>query len=63
MQVWDRSNQGSWHLFGHSHGKLQGIGLSFDVGVDCTEFTPLSLEQVATKMALLTKSAAGSGEK
>jgi calcineurin-like phosphoesterase family protein len=54
MQVWDRSNQGSWHLFGHSHGKLKGIGLSFDVGVDCTEFTPLSLEMVAAKMAHLT---------
>jgi calcineurin-like phosphoesterase family protein len=53
MQVWDRSNQGSWHLFGHSHGKLKGIGLSFDVGVDCTEFTPLSLDTVAAKIARL----------
>ena len=56
MQVWDRSNQGSWHLFGHSHGKLKGIGLSFDVGVDCTEFRPLSLEEVASRMAQLAKS-------
>lgn len=55
MQVWDRSNQGSWHLFGHSHGKLKGIGLSFDVGVDCTGFKPLSLEEVASRMARLTK--------
>jgi calcineurin-like phosphoesterase family protein len=53
MQVWDRSNHGAWHLFGHTHGKLKGIGLSFDVGVDCTEFTPLSLERVASKMANL----------
>jgi calcineurin-like phosphoesterase family protein len=53
MQVWDRSNYGSWHLFGHSHGKLKGIGLSFDVGVDCTEFTPLPLEAIAAKMAHL----------
>ena len=53
MQVWERSNYGSWHLFGHSHGKLKGIGLSFDVGVDCTEFMPLSLEAVASKMAHL----------
>jgi calcineurin-like phosphoesterase family protein len=53
MQVWDRSNHGSWHLFGHSHGKLKGIGLSFDVGVDCTDFMPLSLEEVALKMAHL----------
>lgn len=51
MQVWERSNQGSWHLFGHSHGKLKGVGLSIDVGVDCTAFTPLSLNEVASKMA------------
>ena len=56
MQVWDRSNHGSWHLFGHSHGKLKGIGLSFDVGMDCTEFTPLSLEAVASKMMALAGS-------
>lgn len=55
MQVWDRSNYGAWHLFGHSHGKLKGIGLSFDIGVDCTEFTPLSLEEVTSKMAQRTK--------
>jgi calcineurin-like phosphoesterase family protein len=53
MQVWDRSNHEAWHLFGHSHGKLKGIGLSFDVGVDCTEFRPLSLEEVAARMALI----------
>lgn len=53
MQVWDRSHYGSWHLFGHSHGTLKGIGLSFDVGVDCTDFAPLPLEVVASKMANL----------
>jgi calcineurin-like phosphoesterase family protein len=55
MQVWDRSNQGSWHLFGHSHGKLKGVGLSLDIGVDCTDFIPWSLEDVSAKMAGLTK--------
>jgi calcineurin-like phosphoesterase family protein len=55
MQVWDRSNQGSWHLFGHTHGRLKGIGLSFDVGVDCTEFTPLSLDEVASKMSKIPR--------
>jgi calcineurin-like phosphoesterase family protein len=54
LQVWERSNHGSWHLFGHTHGKLKGIGKSFDVGVDCTDFVPLSLEQVAEKMSHLT---------
>ena len=57
MRVWDRSNHGSWHLFGHSHGKLKGIGLSFDVGVDCTDFMPLALETVASQIADLTTSA------
>jgi calcineurin-like phosphoesterase family protein len=55
MQVWERSNHGSWHLFGHTHGRLKGAGLSFDVGVDCADFTPLSLEAVASKMNTLLK--------
>jgi calcineurin-like phosphoesterase family protein len=63
MQVWDRSNQGSWHLFGHSHGRLQGIGLSVDVGVDCTEFEPLSLEAVRSRMAQLTNTLTRSEDK
>ena len=54
LQVWERSNHGSWHLFGHTHGRLKGIGKSFDVGVDCTDFTPLSLDEIAEKMRRLT---------
>ena len=53
MQVWERSQHGSWHLFGHTHGKLKGIGKSFDVGVDCTDFAPLSLDSIAEKMTHL----------
>ena len=54
MQVWELSNHGAWHLFGHTHGKLKGIGMSLDVGVDCTDFVPLSLDEVAEKMTHLT---------
>ena len=54
MQVWELSNHGSWHLFGHSHGKLKGMGKSFDVGVDCTDFVPLSLDKGAERMTHLT---------
>ena len=53
MQVWERSQHGSWHLFGHTHGKLKGIGKSFDVGVDCTDFAPVSLDGIAEKMTHL----------
>ena len=34
MRVWPRSHRNSWHLYGHSHGKLEPIGKSLDVGVD-----------------------------
>ena len=34
MRTWPKSHYGTWHLFGHSHNKLEGWGKSFDVGVD-----------------------------
>jgi len=51
MRSWDRSHYATWHLFGHHHGKLLSYGLSFDVGMDCWEFAPVSLERVKKKMA------------
>lgn len=53
LRSWDRSHYGSWHLFGHHHGKLEPYGMSFDIGVDCWNFFPVSLEQVREKMATL----------
>lgn len=50
MRVWNKSHFNSWHLYGHSHGTLEGQGKSFDVGVDCWNFTPISIEQVAREM-------------
>lgn len=47
---WERKHYGSWHLFGHSHGKTINNGLSMDVGVDCNNFTPVSLDEVAKRM-------------
>lgn len=45
-RVWNKSHYGSWHLFGHSHGKLEPIGKSWDVGVDTNNFFPLSLDDI-----------------
>jgi len=50
MRVWESSHHGSWHLFGHSHGGLEPHGCSFDVGVDCSAFTPINYESVKTRM-------------
>ena len=47
---WPHSYHGSWHLFGHVHGREPGVGLSMDVGVDANNFTPVSFEQVTERM-------------
>jgi len=48
MRVWNQSHRGSFHLYGHSHGTLPDDpnSKSFDVGVDCHDFMPISLERV-----------------
>jgi calcineurin-like phosphoesterase family protein len=52
MRVWNKSHRGAWHLYGHSHGSLPDLNTSksFDVGVDCHNYTPLSFEQVKAIM-------------
>jgi len=46
MRTWPQSHRGSWMLYGHSHGMLpdDGTTLSFDVGVDCWDYKPVSLK-------------------
>lgn len=53
MRSWEKSHYGAWHLYGHHHGLLAPYGLSFDVGVDCWDYYPVSLEQVKEKMDTL----------
>ena len=50
-RVWNKSHYGSWHLFGHSHGRLEPIGKSWDVGIDANSYgPPLSLDQITEIM-------------
>ena len=51
LRVWPRSHYNTWHVYGHSHGKLPPIGKSWDVGVDNNDFYPLSFEQLVEIMA------------
>lgn len=51
LRTWHHDLRGSWHLYGHSHGKLPSYGKSFDIGVDSWNFKPLSLEEVTEEMA------------
>lgn len=53
MRVWPHSHHGAWHLYGHSHGTLPDDphARSVDVGVDCWEFAPVSIQQLHRAMA------------
>ena len=51
LRVWDASHYGSWHLYGHSHGKLPTQGLSIDIGVDSHDFLPWSWEEIEDNFA------------
>lgn len=52
MRTWPGSHKGHWQLYGHSHNQLpeEERWLSFDVGVDCWDYRPVSIEEVAQKM-------------
>jgi len=45
-RTWRNSFHGSWHLYGHSHGKLPPLGLSMDVGIMLNNYYPFSFEQI-----------------
>jgi calcineurin-like phosphoesterase family protein len=55
MRVWNRSHHGSLHLYGHSHGTLPGDSQSCDVGVDCWDFRPVTLDEIKARLATLPK--------
>ena len=52
LRVWDKSHYGSYHCYGHSHGKLPDDldSLSLDVGVDCHSYFPLEFEEIKNLM-------------
>ena len=52
MRVWNRSHHNSWHLYGHSHGGLEGTpwGKSMDVGINVHDYYPLSFDQIKSIM-------------
>ena len=55
MRVWEHSHHGTGMLYGHSHGGLPPVpgAPSFDIGVDCWQYKPLSLTEVKAEMKRL----------
>ncbi|MCV3768899.1 hypothetical protein [Rhizobium sp. TRM95796] len=47
-RTWPAAHNGSYHLYGHSHGNLPPLGRSRDVGIDCadTHFAPMSFAEI-----------------
>jgi calcineurin-like phosphoesterase family protein len=52
MRAWPRSHYGAWQVYGHTHGKMPGVGKQMDVGVDTNNFYPYSLKQIIEIMRL-----------
>lgn len=52
MRSWRGSHHtpSSIHLHGHSHGNLTPNGAAVDVGVDCWEYYPVSLEEILERV-------------
>jgi len=52
MRTWQNSFHGSWQLYGHSHSQLPDDPNlpSFDIGVDCWDYAPVTMDQVFAKM-------------
>ncbi|MBA9034320.1 metallophosphoesterase [Rhizobium leguminosarum] len=52
QRTWSASAYGSWHLYGHSHGRLPAYGRSRDCGVDCADlgYAPASFRNLTAAM-------------
>jgi calcineurin-like phosphoesterase family protein len=50
-RVWPRMHRGDIHLYGHSHGTLPGSAASTDVGVDCFDYRPVTLDEIRVRLA------------
>lgn len=57
MRSWNKAFHGSWHIYGHVHGRLQrederNLGLLVkDVGVDACDYHPVSFADLSASMA------------
>jgi calcineurin-like phosphoesterase family protein len=53
MKSWPHARKGAIHLFGHMHGRLKGTKRSLDVGTDCWNFQPVTLDEILCKLKTL----------
>jgi len=51
---WPHAYHGSYHLFGHVHGRLPDFGRSCDVGVDVWDYKPAHIDQIIERLSQAT---------
>jgi len=50
IEQWNKKHYGAIHLHGHCHGTLDTVlPRRYDVGVDCTEMCPISLDEILAR--------------
>lgn len=50
FKVWNKKHYGSINLHGHTHGSLPYATNQLDVGVDCFNYTPISLDKAIDRL-------------
>jgi calcineurin-like phosphoesterase family protein len=51
LRTWNHMGRGAINLHGHSHGRLAPLPRQVDVGVDCWDFRPITLEQIRNQLS------------
>lgn len=51
LRAWRGQRSGAMHLYGHTHGALEEVGRSMDVGVDSWNYSPVQLSRALDLLA------------
>ncbi len=51
--VYNKSHHGAINLFGHSHNNLEGNSQQLDIGVDCWDYKPVTLQEIKQRLRTL----------
>ncbi len=50
LRTWQGIFDGAVHFYGHTHGTLEAVGRSCDVGVDCWQYGPVLLDELVERI-------------
>lgn len=53
FDVFNKSHHGAIQFYGHSHGSMPGNDQQLDVGVDCWNYMPVTLEEIKARLRTL----------